>query len=200
MQAVWQISSEVIVRYLNINVNVARKNSRRTFAKRQNVVLNASTRMALFMKPGDSPILTPVADRLFESRPGRCVKFATPAIEKTRVLSCGQYFRTCKCRRIGVCAWSTCCAKLALGAARKQDRSTFTLFASRPEQMVRGIGQKISLHPLADRGFYTPGGTNWPILECSLSTSAALTCSGAASRRVNAVDMFPIAARFQVPI
>ena len=42
--------------------------------------------------------------------------------------------------------------------------------------------------------------TSCPILECSLSTSAALTRSGTEPRRVNAVAMFSIAARFQVPI
>jgi len=32
--------------------------------------------------------------------------------------------------------------------------------------------------------------TSWPILEFSLSTSAALTCSGAAPQSVNAVELF----------
>ena len=73
-------------------------------------------------------------------------------------------------------------------------------FASRPEQPVRGIRQKIPFHPLADRGVYTPISTSWPILECSLSSSAALTCSGATPPRVNPAAMLSIAARFQVPI
>jgi hypothetical protein len=42
--------------------------------------------------------------------------------------------------------------------------------------------------------------TSWPILACSLSTSAALTYSVAAPLRVNAVAVFSIAARLHVPI
>ena len=88
----------------------------------------------------------------------------------------------------------------------------------RPEQLLRGIhcpartqdahasmherGPKIPLHhqladlPLSGHCCAIP----CRLTECSLSASAMLTCSGMEPRRVNAVAMFSIAARFHVPI
>ena len=71
---------------------------------------------------------------------------------------------------------------------------------ARPEQLVRGIHCRQCMFTCTRGAKKSRSTTSWPILECSLSTSAALTCSDTEPLRVNAVAMFSIAARFQVPI